>query len=150
MRIFVYSHRKDETEYFEKFSEKHNVEVKLCKQEPTIENVELARGFQCVSVVTTVINDELIEKFHQVGVKFISTRTIGYDHIDIKKAKQLGMRVGNVTYSPNSVTDYTIMLLLMATRKMKAIMDRSNVQDYSLKGIQGKEIQNLTVGVVGT
>lgn len=150
MKIFVYSHRKDETEYFKKFSKKYNVEIKLCKYAPTMENAELAKGFQCISIVTTNINDELVEKFHKLGIKYISTRTIGYDHIDIRKAKELGIRVGNVTYSPNSVTDYTIMMMLMSIRKMKAIIERSNVQDYSLKGIMGKDIQSLTVGIVGT
>jgi D-lactate dehydrogenase len=150
MKILAYSHRPDETEYFKEFSKKYKVEVVLCEEEPTMENADLAKGFDCISIITTIISDKLVEKFHQVGVKFISTRTIGYDHIDIKKAKELGVHVGNVTYSPNSVANYTVMMILMATRKMKSIMERSNVQDYSLKGVQGKELQNLTVGVIGT
>ncbi|MDF2503858.1 D-isomer specific 2-hydroxyacid dehydrogenase family protein [Clostridium sp.] len=150
MKILAYSHREDETEYFKEFSKKYKVEVVLCEEAPTMENVDLAKGFDCISIITTMIPDKLVEKFHQVGVKFISTRTIGYDHIDIKKAKELGVHVGNVTYSPNSVANYTVMMILMAIRKMKTIMECSNVQDYSLKGVQGKELQNLTVGVIGT
>lgn len=150
MRILAYSHRKDETIYFEEFMKKYKIEVVLCDDEPTMDNVNLAKGFQCISIITTEINSELIDKFHEIGVKFISTRTIGYDHIDIKKAKEIGIGVGNVTYSTNSVADYTIMMILMATRKMKAIIESSNVQDYSLKGIQGKELHNLTVGIIGT
>ncbi len=150
MKILAYSHRKDETTYFKEFMKKYQIEVVLCDDEPTIENADLAKGFQCISIITTTITSELIEKFHEIGVKFISTRTIGYDHIDIKRAKELDVHVGNVTYSPNSVADYTIMMILMATRKMKAIIECSSVQDYSLKGVQGKELQNLTVGVIGT
>lgn len=150
MKILAYSHRMDETEYFKEFSKKYGVEVVLCEDAPTMENADLAKGFKCISIITTIISAELVEKFHQVGVKFISTRTIGYDHIDIIKAKELGIHVGNVTYSPNSVADYTIMMILMATRKMKAIMECSNVQDYTLKGVQGKELHNLTIGVIGT
>lgn len=150
MKILAYSHRSDETEYFKEFSKKYGIEVVLCEDAPTMENADLAKGFDCISIITTMIPAELVEKFHQVGVKFISTRTIGYDHIDIKRAKELGVHVGNVTYSPNSVANYTVMMILMATRKMKAIMERSNVQDYSLKGVQGKELQNLTVGIIGT
>ncbi|AVK50521.1 MULTISPECIES: D-isomer specific 2-hydroxyacid dehydrogenase family protein [Clostridium] len=150
MRILAYSHRRDETQYFEEFSKKYNVEVVLCNEEPSLETAPLAKGFDCISIITTNINSELVGKFHELGVKFISTRTIGYDHIDLKKAKELGVRVGNVTYSPNSVADYTIMLILMAVRKVKLIMERSNVQDFSLRGIQGKELPNLTIGVVGT
>ena len=150
MKILAYSHRSDETEYFKEFSKKYNVEVVLCDEEPAMETAELAKGFDCISIITTLIPAELIEKFYKVGVKFISTRTIGYDHIDLKKAKELGVHIGNATYSPNSVADYTIMLILMAIRKVKLIMEKSNVQDYSLKGVQGKELHNLTVGVVGT
>lgn len=150
MRILAYSHRRDETQYFEEFSKKYNVEVVLCNEEPSLETAPLAKGFDCISIITTNIDSELVEKFHELGVKFISTRTIGYDHIDLKKAKELGVRVGNVTYSPNSVADYTIMLILMAARKVKLIMERSNVQDFSLRGIQGKELPNLTIGVIGT
>ena len=150
MKILAYSHRTDETEYFKEFSKKYQVEVALFEDAPTIENADLAKGFECISIITTMISAELVEKFHEIGVKFISTRTIGYDHIDIKKAKELGIHVGNVTYSPSSVADYTVMMILMATRKMKAIMERSNVQDYSLKGVQGKELHNLNVGIIGT
>jgi D-lactate dehydrogenase len=150
MKILAYSHRPDETEYFKEFSEKYDVEIVLCDDEPNFNNVELAKGFECISIVTTIISGELVEKFHQVGVKFISTRTVGYDHIDIEKAEELGIHVGNATYSPNSVADYTIMLILMAIRKAKLIMERSKVQDYSLKEVRGKELHNLTVGVMGT
>lgn len=150
MNILAYSCREDELEYFKKFSEKYQVQMKLCEDEPTIENADLAEGCDCVSIITTKINKKLIDKFHQIGVKFISTRTIGYDHIDIKSAKRYGIGVGNVGYSPASVAEYTIMLILMVLRKMKGIMERSSVQDYSLKGIQGKELHNLTVGIIGT
>jgi len=149
MKILAYSFRADETKYFKEFSEKYNVEVVLCQDTPTMENVKLAKGFDCISIITTIIPAELVESFGKVGVKFISTRTIGYDHIDLKKAKELGVHIGNATYSPNSVADYTVMLILMAIRKVKLIMENSNVQDYSLKGVQGRELPNLTVGVIG-
>lgn len=150
MRILAYSHRSDETNYFKEFSKKYNVEVVLINENPTMETADLAKGFDCISIITTIISSELVEKFHELGVKFISTRTVGYDHIELKKAKELGVGVGNATYSPNSVADYTIMLILMAIRKVKLIMERSNTQDYSLKGVQGKELPNLTVGILGT
>lgn len=150
MKILAYSHRSDETEYFKKFRERYNVDLTLTEEAPNLETANLAKGFDAISIITTPINAELMQRFYEIGVKFISTRTIGYDHIDIKKAKELNMKIGNVTYSPRSVADYTTMLILMATRKMKPILERSKVQDYSLIGVQGKELHNLTVGVIGT
>jgi D-lactate dehydrogenase len=150
MKVLAYSYRSDEKECFEKFSEKYNVEVQLCDEAPSIDNTSLARGCKCISVITTKITAEILEAFYKEGVKYISTRTIGYEHIDIKKAKELGIGVGNIAYSPSSVADYTIMLILMATRKAKLIMDKSSVQNYTLQGIQGKELPNLTIGIIGT
>lgn len=150
MKILAYSHRSDETEFFKKFSQKYNIEVVLTEDAPSLDNADLAKGFDCISIITTNIPEYLLRKFKNNGVRYISTRTIGYDHIDIKKAEKIGMHVGNVNYSPDSVADYTIMMMLMATRKIKLIMERSSTQDFSLGQVQGKELHNLTVGVIGT
>lgn len=150
MKILAYSHRKDETEYFKKFSQKYNVEIELTDAAPDMNSADLSKGVDYISIITTPINKELLNKFKDNGVKFISTRTIGYDHIDLDSAQKLGMHIGNATYSPGSVADYTIMMMLMAIRKMKLIMERSSCQDYSLSMVQGKELPNMTVGVIGT
>lgn len=151
MKIFVYSYREfDEAEYFQKFSEEYNVELGICTDAPTLENAHLAHGYEYVSIITSKIDRELMEKFHKMGVKMISTRTIGYDHVDTEAAKELGIHVSNVSYSPECVADYTIMLILMSIRKMKRIMQRAEINDFSLPGIQGRELPNFKVGVLGT
>lgn len=151
MKLFVYSYRLfDEREFFERYSDEFGFEMAYCLDAPTLENAHLAEGFDYLSVITTQISAPLVERFSQMGIKMISTRTIGYDHIDIKKAKEINMRISNASYSPSSVADYTIMLMLMVNRKMKRIMERASIQDFSLPGIQGREMHNLTVGIIGT
>ena len=151
MKIFVYNYRKfDEAEYFQKFSEEYGVELGICTVEPTLENAHLAEGYEYVTIITSKIDRELMKKFHELGVRMISTRTVGYDHVDIAAAKEFGIHVSNVSYSPECVADYTVMLMLMSIRKMKRIMQRGALNDFSLPGIQGKELPNLTVGVLGT
>ena len=45
MKIFVYNYREfDEAEYFQKFSEKYDVELGICTDAPTLENDRLAEG----------------------------------------------------------------------------------------------------------
>ena len=151
MKIFVYNYREfDEAEYFEKFSKEYHVELGICKEAPSLENAYLVKGYEYVSIITTKIDRPLLEKFREFGVKMISTRTVGYDHIDLEAARQLGIRVSNVSYSPECVADYTMMLILMSIRKMKRIMQREEINDFSLPGIQGKEMPSFTVGVIGT
>nr|WP_294490996.1 D-isomer specific 2-hydroxyacid dehydrogenase family protein [uncultured Mediterraneibacter sp.] len=151
MKIFVYNYREfDEAEYFQKFSQEYGVELGISKDAPTLENAHLARGYEYVSIITTRIDRALLEKFCEYGVKMLSTRTVGYDHIDTRAAKELGIHVSNVSYSPECVADYTVMLMLMSIRKMKRIMQREEINDFSLPGIQGRELPNFTVGVLGT
>ena len=84
------------------------------------------------------------------GVKYLALRSAGFNNVDMKAAKELGICFSNAMYSPNSVADYTTMLILMCVRKVKQIMMRNAAQDYSLPGNQGREIKNLIIGVVGT
>ncbi len=151
MKVTVYSCRSfDEKELFEKYGNKLGIELVLCPDGPDKENAYLAKGSECIDILTTQMTKELLKVFADYGVKYVATRTIGYDHIDVKAAKSLGMKVANAPYGPCGVADYTVMLILMTIRKMKRIMERTNIQDYTLKGIQGRELKDLTVGVIGT
>lgn len=151
MRVTVYNCREfDEKELFLKYEKELGIELVLCADAPTLENVHLTKGSECVDVITSKITRELLEAFYNNGVRYLTTRTIGYDHIDLEAAKEFGIKVGNAPYGPNGVADYTVMLILMSIRKMKRIMERANIQDYTLAGIQGRELKDLTVGVIGT
>jgi D-specific alpha-keto acid dehydrogenase len=68
----------------------------------------------------------------------------------VKYAQSVGICVGNVAYSPDSVADYTLMLMLMAVRDAKSVIRRTDAHDYRLHDVRGKELRDLTVGVVGT
>ena len=151
LKIAVYSYRDfDEAAFFEKFAKQYDAELVICREAPDMENAALAKGCDGVSVITTAITEELIHAWKELGVRHISTRTIGYDHIDVKAAEACGITVSNVAYSTGSVADYAVMLILMALRKMKMIMRRADGQDYSLQGSIGRQLGDLTVGVVGT
>jgi len=150
-RVTVYNYREfDEKKWFDYFGKELDIEVVPCPDVPTLENAALAKGSQCIDIITTPLDKELIEKFHEYGVEYITTRTIGYDHIDVEAARKCGIQVANAPYGPDGVADYTLMLMLMSIRKMKCIMERNVVQDFTLKGIQGKELKDFTVAVIGT
>ncbi|HOO28720.1 MAG TPA: D-isomer specific 2-hydroxyacid dehydrogenase family protein [Lachnospiraceae bacterium] len=152
MRVLVYNYREfDEKIWFDKYSEELGIELKICREAPQLgQNIDLAHGCDCLSIITSKIPADMVQAFYDQGIRYISTRTIGYDHIDLHKAGELGMKIGNAVYGPQGVADYTIMLMLMCIRKMKRIMQRAEIQDFSLQGIQGRELQDLTIGVIGT
>ncbi|MGN0161175.1 MAG: D-isomer specific 2-hydroxyacid dehydrogenase family protein [Lachnospiraceae bacterium] len=150
MKLAVFNHRPDEATFFTKFCKQYQVDPVYINDPPSLKSIPLAKGCDCASIITTPIDSELLDALKQAGIKFISTRTVGFDHIDTKHAKEIGMGIGNVTYSPNSVAEYAIMLMLMANRKAKTIMMRSLGQDYSLAKVRGHELRTQTVGVIGT
>lgn len=151
MRVTVYNCREfDEKELFERFGRELNIELVLCPDAPDQENAALAKGSECIDIITSKMTEDLLKVFADYGVKYVTTRTIGYDHVDVKAAKAMGMTVANAPYGPCGVADYAVMLILMTIRKMKRILERTNIQDYTLKGIQGRELKDLTVGVIGT
>lgn len=151
MKIAAYNYRDfDEAPYFEKFGKQYDVEIIPIRETPGVQNAHLAEGCEGVSVITTPITEDIMKIWKEKGVKHISTRTIGFDHVDLEAAKNLGLAVSNVTYSTGSVADYTVMLILMTLRRMKSIIKRAEGMDYSLIGSIGREIGDLTIGVVGT
>ena len=115
------------------------------------ESVALASGNRCISVghKSEVTNSTLLA-LSRAGVEYISTRSVGCNHIDVRFAESVGITVGTVAYSPDSVADYTLMLMLMAVRQAKSMIRRTDAHDYRLGEVRGKELRDLTVGVVGT
>lgn len=150
MKIAVYSCRPDETALFNEYGEKYQVELIMTKETPALSNSSFVEGCQAVSVISAPVSAALIEDWHKRGIKMISTRTIGYEHIDSVRARELDITVSNVSYTPRTVAEYTVMTILMALRRMKAIMTRYIGQDYSLQDIRGRELHHMTVGVIGT
>jgi lactate dehydrogenase-like 2-hydroxyacid dehydrogenase len=94
--------------------------------------------------------EELLSKIAGRGVHVPVTRTIGMDHIDLDAAARLGIAVGNAHYAPDSVADFSLMLMLVALRHCKAAVCQQNVNDYSLRGLEGRTLSSLAVSVVGT
>lgn len=147
----VYNLREfDERPYFDQYAEKYGIHIVSTAESPTLENADLAKGCRFVNVITTPIQRPLLERFHALGVRYLVTRTIGYDHIDTRAAQELGIQIANTPYGPDGVAEYTILLMLMCIRKMRSIQHRFEGQDYTLKGLLGRELSDMTVGVIGT
>ena len=151
MRILVYSFRDfDEKEYFDALCEKEGFTYATCTDYPSVENAYLAKGCDAISIIVTDMNEALLTALREQGVRYILTRSIGTEHIDMKAARRLGLRVASAVYSPDSVANYAIMLMLMCCRKFPYVLDRAKIQDYSLPGKRGRELSAMTVGVIGT
>lgn len=151
MKIFIYNLREfDEKIFFDRLAEEYGFSYTGYPDYQSVENIPMVKGHEAVSILASECTDEMLEAFAANGVKYLLTRSIGTDHINLQKCKELGIRVGHSQYSPDSVANYAIMLMLMVCRRFAHIMKRVEVQDFSFKGKMGRELSECTIGVIGT
>jgi D-specific alpha-keto acid dehydrogenase len=151
MGITIYGCGHDEAVLFREVAPRFGVLPTITEAAVSEANAALAIGNRCISIGhrTQVTNPTLLA-LSRAGVEYISTRSIGYNHIEVTYAASVGVTVGNVAYSPDSVADYTLMLMLMAVRNAKSIIRRADAHDYRLSDVRGRELRDLTIGVIGT
>jgi D-specific alpha-keto acid dehydrogenase len=150
MGITIYGCEPDEAALIRRTAPRFGVMPTITDAAASEDNVHLALGNRCISVAhKTQVTEPTLLALRRAGVEYISTRSIGCNHIDVAYAESIGLRVGTVVYSPDSVADYTLMLMLIAVRHAKATILRADIHDYRLAAVRGKELRDLTVGVVG-
>lgn len=149
--ITIYGCEPDEAVVFRELAPCFGMVPTITDAAVSVANIDLAEGNRCISVShkARIANSTLLA-LSKIGVVYISTRSIGYNHVDVEYAESVGIAVGNVAYSPDSVADYTLMLMLMAVRNAKSVVRRADAHDYRLHETRGKELRDLTIGVVGT
>ena len=151
MKITAYEVRPDEKDYLLAAAQQEQIEITLVQGPMTQDNIDRAEGADGITILgDTKMDAALIEETAKRRIRVVATRTIGYDHIDLNAAKSNGVHVCNGYYDPDGVAEYTVMLILMSLRNYKQALFRGNANDYSLGGLIGRELRNLTVGIIGT
>lgn len=151
MKIHAFEVREDEKEYFEELSAYTSIELELHAEGLTMDQIQTLEKGSGVSILGMYrYRKPELDLMKKQGVVCLSTRTIGYNHIDVDYARQIGLHVCNARYDPHGVADYTLMMILLCLRNYKQALWRTQVNDFSLPGLIGKELKDLTVGVIGT
>lgn len=151
MKVIAYDVRDDEIVYLERIAKELDIEIKICQYALGIDNVEEIKDYDAISMITkSRVTKEIVDYMVEHDVKYIGTRSIGTDHIDIAYAKSKGIKICNVSYSRNGVAEFTLMFMLDAIKKHKEIILKQTVNNYALNDLIGRNLSDLTVGVIGT
>ena len=151
MGLTIYGCAHDEAALFHDMAPRLGVTPTTTEAAVSEANIGLASTNRCISIGHKAqVTDATLLALGRAGVRYVSTRSAGYDHINVEYAKSIGIAVGNVMYSTDSVADFTMMLMLMLVRNAKSILSRVDLHDYRLLDRRGKELRDLTVGVIGT
>ena len=116
------------------------------------ETVGLATGFEAVCVfVNDHVDAAVIARLYSLGVRLIALRCTGYNNVDLSAATRHGITVVRVPgYSPYSVAEHTLALMLALNRKVHRAYNRVREGNFALDGLVGFDMHGKTVGVIGT
>lgn len=117
-----------------------------------LRTASLAEGCSAVSIF---VNDDasapVLEALAAGGVRLLALRSAGFNHVDLEAAERLGLTVLRVpSYSPYSVAEHTVGLMLTLNRKFHRAIARVREQNFALDGLMGFDMHGKTAAVIGT
>lgn len=152
MKIGFFGIKEWEREYIEARKEKMpGAELWFTEDILSEEHPAKETDFEAVSVfVDSAVSKKVLESFPRL--KFIATRSTGFDHIDMAATKTRKIAVSSVpSYGENTVAEFAFGLLLTLSRKIYEAYDRiRETGNWSFEGLQGFDLKGKTIGVVGT
>lgn len=152
MKLICFGVRKVERSYFEKLN-KFGYELTLVEELLNDSNIDMIQGHEAVMLrANCPANRTNLEKMKNFGVKYLLTRTVGYNHIDLDAATEMGFKMARVPrYSPNAIAELAVTFAMNLVRKGAYMVDRTRNKNFIVDEFMfSPEIRNLTVGVIGT
>ena len=125
--------------------------MKLLFFKNSLDKVPL-RKYKQADIISTFIGSEISKKTIQnlSHLKLITTRSTGFDHIDLKAAKKYKVKVANVPYyGENTVAEHAFALILDLSRNIHKAYLRIKHGNFSIEGLKGFDLQGKTIGVIG-
>ena len=151
MKIASFSAQEYDKEYLDKANQKYNFDITYFKEILHENNVQITKGFDVITAFTSdKLNENVLKKLKQNNIKVVAMRCTGINNVDILAAKNLGIKVARVPgYSPHSVAEFTIGLLITSIRHIHQAVNRVRDLNFSLNGLLGTDLYQKTVGIIG-
>ncbi|WP_107668109.1 2-hydroxyacid dehydrogenase [Cyanothece sp. BG0011] len=154
MKVAVFSTRS----YDRKFLDRANIaansphDLEYFETKLNDKTAPLAEGFPCVCMfVNDTANAATLKKLAEQGTKLIALRCAGYNMVDLEAAEEFGLKIVRVpAYSPYSVAEHAVGLILMLNRKLNKAYNRVRDDNFTLDGLLGFDLHQRTIGVIGT
>ncbi len=150
-KIVCYGVRSNEVEFFNRLNI-YNYELTLIPELLSHDNIETAKGHDAVLLRgNSVADKQNLDVLYSYGIKYVFTRTVGFNHIDVEYAHQLGMRMARVpSYSPAAIAELSVTLAMMLLRKTAYMTIKSAYRDFVIDDeMFTREVHNCTVGIIG-
>ena len=148
-RIAFFDTKPYDKQYFDKLND--NYEISYFEGKLNKKTAPITRGYDAViAFVNDDIDADTINILADNGIKVLAMRCSGYSNVDLKAAKDRLTVVTVPAYSPYTVAEHTMALLLSLNRKIHKAYNRTRDFNFSLNGLTGFLLRGKTVGVIGT
>lgn len=151
MKITFFSFKNYEKSFFEEANADGKLSLNFLEVPLNKQTTELAKGSDAVCIfVNDEANKEILDDLSAFGVKVIALRCAGFNNVDLIAAEEKGIKVVRVpAYSPYSVAEHTLALILTLNRKTHRAFNRVKEGNFSLGGLMGFDLNGKTVGLIG-
>lgn len=151
-KVAFYDAKSYDRDFFEAASKDSGISIEYHDFRLAEANAASAEGAVAVCVfVNDQVDRACLEVLASRGVKLVALRCAGFNNLDTEAAKELGITVVRVpAYSPYSVAEHTLALLLTLNRKIHRAYNRVRELNFSLGGLVGFDLHGKTVGILGT
>ena len=151
IKVAFYDAKAYDKPSFEQYGKSNDVQFRFLETKLNEDTAELARGCDAVCVfVNDDVNENVISKLYELGVKLIALRSAGYNNVDVRAAFGKIHVVHVPAYSPYAVAEHAMALLLTSVRRIHKAYNRTREFNFSLSGLTGFDLHGMTAGVVGT
>lgn len=124
-------------------------EATLVEEKLSTQNVQSYKDSEIISTfINSSVSKEVIDQLP--NLKYVTTRSTGYDHIDVEYCKSKNITVSNVPeYGSNTVAEHTFALLLSLTRKIYQSVNQSKQLNFEHDQIRGIDLEGKTIAIIG-
>lgn len=152
MKVAFFSAKSYDRQSFEENNASYGHELTFFEPRLNVETATLASGFPAVcAFINDTVDEAVLRVLASKGTKLIALRCAGFNNVDLKVAKELGIKVVRVpAYSPYAVAEFTVGLILTLDRKLHKAYNRVRDDNFSLEGLLGFDLYGTTVGTIGT
>jgi D-lactate dehydrogenase len=152
MRVAFFSTHRFDREFFDRANAERRHELQYFEPRLEPSTAALARAHPAIcAFVNDRLDAPVLDALAAGGTRLIALRSAGFNHVDLDRARAVGLTVARVpAYSPFAVAEHTVGLMLTLNRKIHRAYVRVREGNFALDGLLGFDMHGRTVGIVGT
>jgi D-lactate dehydrogenase len=134
LKTALFSTKSYDREYFDKCNIDIGHHLTYFEESLNSNTVELTKGFEAVCVfVNDKLDQKIIDKLSENRVQLIALRCAGFNNVDLIAASKKNIKIVRVpAYSPQSVAEHTVTLILTLNRKTHKAYNRIREGNFSV------------------